>query len=125
MGNLNSFIKKNNEIIYNYICPYIVIEDNGEYYLKNRTKVDIFVPYDVKLKKYKFEKLYYNLTLPVNVHAAISYEYVNRYRHEEYKKLLIKREENKFNKFEITLAEAKQALAEKFGCLAKNICIKL
>lgn len=44
-------LSKNNEIIYNYICPYIVIEDNGEYYLKNRTKVDTFVPYDVKLKK--------------------------------------------------------------------------
>lgn len=73
-----------------------------------------------------------NFTLPDNVHASTSYEYINRYRHEEYKKLVVQKEENKTNnktnktnKFEFTLTQAKEALAEKFGLSVENICIKL
>ena len=64
--------------------------------------------------------------LPVNVYASTSYEYINRYRHEEYKKLVLQKEEKKStNKFEFTLKQAKEALAEKFGFKIENICIKL
>ena len=70
-----------------------------------------------------------NFALPDNVHASTSYEYINRYRHEEYKKLVVQKEEkkttNKTNKFEFTLMQAKEALAEKFGLSVENICIKL
>ena len=42
------------------------------------------------------------------------------------KKLVVKKEEKKTtNKFEFTLNQAKEALAEKFGLLVENICIKL
>lgn len=64
--------------------------------------------------------------LPDNVHASTSYGYINRYRYEEYKKLLVQKEENKTtSKFEFTLKQAKEALAEKFGFPVENICIKL
>ena len=54
--------------------------------------------------------------------ATTSYEY----RYEEYKKLVVQKEEKKTtNKFEFTLNQAKEALAEKFGFRVENICIKL
>ena len=45
---------------------------------------------------------------------------------QEYKKLVLQKEENKStNKFEFTLKQAKEALAEKYGYSIENICIKL
>lgn len=121
-------LTENNEIAYNYICPYRVIKVDNKYYLRNLTDGDTYAPYDVKFKEYEFENIMGNFALPVNVHASTSYDYINRYRHEEYKKLVVMKEEKKTtNKFEFSLKQAKEALAEKFGFDVKNvsICIKL
>lgn len=121
-------LTENNEIAYNYICPYIVIKVDNKYYLRNLTDGDTYAPYDVKFKEYEFENIMGNFALPINVHASTSYDYINRYRHEEYKKLVVMKEEKKTtNKFEFSLKQAKEALAEKFGFDVKNIsiCIKL
>ena len=122
-------LTKDNEISCNYICPYVVVKVDNKYYLRNRTNADTYAPYDVKFKEYEFEDIMGNFALPVNVHASTSYEYINRYRYEEYKALAVQKEEkntiNKANKFEFTLKQAKEALAEKFGFLVENICIKL
>lgn len=119
-------LTENNEIVSNYICPYVVVKINNKYFLRNRTNAYTYAPYDVKFKEYEFENIMGNFALPVNVHASTSYEYINRYRHEEYKKLVLQKEENKpTNKFEFTLKQAKEALAEKFGYSIENICIKL
>lgn len=120
-------LTENNEIACNYICPYVVVKFyNNKYFLRNRTNAHTYAPYDVKFKEYEFENIMGNFALPVNVHASTSYEYINRYRHEEYKKLVLQKEENKStNKFEFTLKQAKEALAEKYGYNIENICIKL
>ena len=119
-------LTENNEIACNYICPYVVVKVNNKYFLRNRTNAYTYVPYDVKFKEYEFENIMGNFALPVNVHASTSYEYINRYRYEEYKKLVVQKEEKKTtNKFEFTLKQAKEALAEKFGFKIENICIKL
>ena len=122
-------LTKDNEISCNYICPYVVVKVGNKYYLRNLTNADTYAPYDVKFKEYEFEDIMGNFALPVNVHASTSYEYINRYRYEEYKALAVQKEEkntiNKANKFEFTLKQAKEALAEKFGFLVENICIKL
>jgi hypothetical protein len=119
-------LTENNEIAYNYICPYVVVKVNNKYFLRNRTNAYTYAHYDVKFKEYEFENIMGNFALPVNVHASTSYEYINRYRHEEYKKLVLQKEENKStNKFEFTLKQAKEALAEKYGYNIENICIKL
>lgn len=122
-------LTKDNEILCNYICPYVVVKVDNKYYLRNRTNADTYAPYDVKFKEYEFEDIkdiMGNFALPVNVHASTSYEYINRYRYEEYKKLAVQKEEKKTTgKFEFTLKQAKEALAEKFGFLVENICIKL
>lgn len=119
-------LTENNEIVSNYICPYVVVKVNNKYFLRNRTNAYTYAPYDVKFKEYEFENIMGNFALPVNVYASTSYEYINRYRHEEYKKLVLQKEENKpTNKFEFTLKQAKEALAEKYGYSIENICIKL
>lgn len=119
-------LTEDNEIACNYICPYVVVKVNNKYFLRNRTNAYTYAPYDVKLKEYEFEDIMGNFALPVNVHASTSYEYINRYRYEEYKKLVLQKEEKKTtSKFEFTLKQAKEALAEKFGCNVGNICIKL
>ena len=119
-------LTEDNEISHNHICPYVVVKVDNKYYLRNRTNADTYAPYDVKFKEYEFEDIMGNFALPVNVHASTSYEYINRYRHEEYKKLVLQKEEKKTTgKFEFTLKQAKEALAEKFGCNVGNICIKL
>ena len=122
-------LTKDNEISCNYICPYVVVKIDNKYYLRNRTNADTYAPYEVKFKEYEFENSMGFFVLPVNVHASTSYEYINRYRYEEYKILAVQKEEkkttNKANKFEFTLKQAKEALAEKFGFLVENICIKL
>ena len=122
-------LTENNEIACNYICPCVVVKVNNKYFLRNRDNAYTYAPYDVEFKEYEFEDIMGNFTLPDNVHASTSYEYINRYRHEEYKKLVVQKEEkkttNKTNKFEFTLMQAKEALAEKFGLSAENICIKL
>ena len=119
-------LTENNEIACNYICPYVVVKVNNKYFLRNRTYAYTYAPYDVKFKEYEFENIMGNFALPVNVHASTSYEYTNRYRYEEYKKLVVQKEEKKTtNKFEFTLKQAKEALAEKFGFKIENICIKL
>lgn len=119
-------LTENNEIVYNYICPYRVIKVDNKYYLRNLTDGDTYAPYDVKFKEYEFECIMGSFALPINVHASTSYDYINRYRHEEYKKLVVMKEEKKTtNKFEFSLKQAKEALAEKFGFDVENICIKL
>ena len=122
-------LTENNEISNNYICPYVVVKIGNKYYLRNLTNADTYAPYEVKFKEYEFENAMGFFVLSVNVHASTSYEYINRYRYEEYKVLAVQKEEknttNKANKFEFTLKQAKEALAEKFGLLAENICIKL
>ena len=122
-------LTENNEISHNHICPYVVVKVGNKYHLRNLTNADTYAPYEVKFKEYEFENSMGFFVLPVNVHASTSYEYINRYRYEEYKILAVQKEEkkttNKANKFEFTLKQAKEALAEKFGLLAENICIKL
>ena len=122
-------LTEDNEISCNYICPYVVVKVNNKYFLRNRTNADTYAPYDVKFKEYEFEDIMGNFALPVNVHASTSYEYINRYRYEEYKAVADQKEEknkiNKANKFDLTLKQVKEALAEKFGFLVENICIKL
>lgn len=119
-------LTEDNKIACNYICPYVVVKVKNKYFLRNRTNAYTYAPYDVKLKEYEFEDIMGNFSLPVNVHASTSYEYINRYRHEEYKKLVLQKEEKKTtSKFEFTLKQAKEALAEKFGYSIENICIKL
>ena len=119
-------LTEDNEISNNHICPYVVVKVDNKYYLRNLTNGDTYVPYEVKFKEYEFENAMGFFVLPVNVHVSTSYEYINRYRYEEYKKLVLQKEENKpTNKFEFTLNQAKEALAEKFGFLVENICIKL
>lgn len=119
-------LTEDNEISNNHICPYVVVKVDNKYYLRNLTNGDTYVPYEVKFKEYEFENTMGFFVLPVNVHVSTSYEYINRYRYEEYKKLVLQKEENKpTNKFEFTLKQAKEALAEKFGFLVENICIKL
>ena len=119
-------LTENNEISHNHICPYVVVKVDNKYYLRNLTNADTYAPYEVKFKEYEFENAMGFLVLPVNVHASTSYEYINRYRYEEYKALAVQKEEKKTtNKFEFTLKQAKEALAEKFGLIAENICIKL
>lgn len=107
----------------------VVVKVNNKYFLRNRDNAYTYAPYDVEFKEYEFEDIMGNFALPANVHASTSYEYINRYRHEEYKKLVIQKEEkktnNKTNKFEFTLMQAKEALAENFGLSVENICIKL
>ena len=62
----------------------------------------------------------------VKVDDKFYLRYINRYRYEEYKKLVVQKEENKStNKIEFTLKQAKEALAEKYGFSVENICIKL
>ena len=122
-------LTENSEISHNHICPYVVVKVNNKYYLRNLTNEDTYAPYEVKFKEYEFENEMGFFVLPVNVHASTSYEYINRYRYEEYKVLAVQKEAkkttNKTNKFEFTLKQAKEALAEKFGLLAENICIKI
>ena len=124
-------LTEKNEIACNYICPYVVVKVNNKYFLRNHDNAYTYAPYDVEFKEYEFEDIMGNFALPANVHASTSYEYINRYRHEEYKKLVVQKEENKTNKtnknnkFKFTLMQAKEALAEKFGIRVENICIKL
>lgn len=119
-------LTEDNEISNNHICPYVVVKINNKYYLRNLTSEDTYAPYEVIFKEYEYENAMGFLVLPVNVHASTSYEYINRYRYEEYKKLVVQKEEKKTtNKFEFTLKQAKEALAEKFGFKIENICIKL
>ena len=119
-------LTEDNKIACNYICPYVVVKVKNKYFLRNRTNAYTYAPYDVKFKEYEFEDIMGNFALPVNVHASTSYEYINRYRYEEYKKLVLQKEEKKTtSKFEFTLKQAKEALAEKFGYSIENICIKL
>lgn len=99
---------------------------SGKNYLRNLTSEDTYAPYEVIFKEYEYENAMGFLVLPVNVHASTSYEYINRYRYEEYKALVVQKEEKKTtNKFEFTLKQAKEALAEKYGYNIENICIKL
>lgn len=119
-------LTEDNEISNNHICPYVVVKVDNKYYLRNLTSEDTYAPYEVIFKEYEYENAMGFLVLPVNVHASTSYEYINRYRYEEYKKLVVQKEEKKTtNKFEFTLKQAKEALAEKFGYSIENICIKL
>lgn len=119
-------LTEDNEISNNHICPYVVVKINNKYYLRNLTSEDTYAPYEVIFKEYEYENAMGFLVLPANVHASTSYEYINRYRYEEYKALLVQKEEKKTtNKFEFTLKQAKEALAEKFGFKIENICIKL
>lgn len=119
-------LTEDNEISNNHICPYVVVKVDNKYYLRNLTSEDTYAPYEVISKEYEYENAMGFLVLPVNVHASTSYEYINRYRYEEYKKLVVQKEEKKTtNKFEFTLKQAKEALAEKFGFKIENICIKL
>ena len=119
-------LTEDNEISNNHICPYVVVKVDNKYYLRNLTSEDTYAPYEVIFKEYEYENAMGFLVLPVNVHASTSYEYINRYRYEEYKKLVVQKEEKKItNKFEFTLKQAKEALAEKFGFKIENICIKL
>ena len=119
-------LTENNEISHNHICPYAVVKVDNKYYLRNLTNADTYAPYEVIFKEYEYENAMGFLVLPVNVHASTSYEYINRYRYEEYKALVVQKEEKKTtNKFEFTLKQAKEALAEKFGFKIENICIKL
>lgn len=119
-------LTEDNEISCNHICPYVVVKVDNKYYLRNLTSEDTYAPYEVISKEYEYENTMGFLVLPVNVHASTSYEYINRYRYEEYKKLVVQKEEKKTtNKFEFTLKQAKEALAEKFGFRVENICIKL
>lgn len=119
-------LTEDNEISNNHICPYVVVKVDNKYYLRNLTSEDTYAPYEVIFKEYEYENAMGFLVLPVNVHASTSYEYINRYRYEEYKKLVVQKEEKKTtNKFEFTLNQAKEALAEKFGFRVENICIKL
>lgn len=119
-------LTEDNEISNNHICPYVVVKINNKYYLRNLTSEDTYAPYEVIFKEYEYENAMGFLVLPVNVHASTSYEYINRYRYEEYKKLVVQKEEKKTtNKFEFTLKQAKEALAEKYGYSIENICIKL
>ena len=112
-------LNENNEIVDNYICSYIVVKVDDKFYLRDITGENI----------YEFKNVMGFFALPDNVHASTSYEYINRYRYEEYKTLAVQKEEknitNKANKFEFTLKQAKEALAEKFGFPVENICIKL
>ena len=119
-------LTEDNEISNNHICPYVVVKINNKYYLRNLTSEDTYAPYEVIFKEYEYENAMGFLVLPANVHASTSYEYINRYRYEEYKALVVEKEEKKTtNKFEFTLKQAKEALAEKFGFKIENICIKL
>lgn len=119
-------LTENNEIACNHICPYVVVKVDNKYYLRNLTSEDTYAPYEVIFKEYEYENAMGFLVLPANVHASTSYEYINRYRYEEYKKLVVQKEKKKTtNKFEFTLKQAKEALAEKFGFQVENICIKL
>lgn len=119
-------LTEDNEISNNHICPYIVVKVDNKYYLRNLTSEDTYAPYEVIFKEYEYENAMGFLVLPVNVHASTSYEYINRYRYEEYKALVVQKEEKKTtNKFEFTLKQAKEALAEKYGYSIENICIKL
>ena len=119
-------LTEDNEISCNHICPYVVVKVDNKYYLRNLTSEDTYAPYEVIFKEYEYENAMGFLVLPANVHASTSYEYINRYRYEEYKKLVVQKEEKKTtNKFEFTLKQAKEALAEKFGFRVENICIKL
>lgn len=119
-------LTEDNEISNNHICPYVVVKINNKYYLRNLTSEDTYAPYEVIFKEYEYENAMGFLVLPANVHASTSYEYINRYRYEEYKALVVQKEEKKTtNKFEFTLKQAKEALAEKFGFKIENICIKL
>lgn len=119
-------LTEDNEISNNHICPYVVVKVDNKYYLRNLTSEDTYAPYEVIFKEYEYENAMGFLVLPANVHASTSYEYINRYRYEEYKKLVVQKEEKKTtNKFEFTLNQAKEALAEKFGFQIENICIKL
>ena len=119
-------LTEDNEISCNHICPYVVVKVDNKYYLRNLTNGNTYAPYEVIFKEYEYENAMGFLVLPVNVHASTSYEYINRYRYEEYKKLVVQKEEKKTtNKFEFTLKQAKEALAEKFGFKIENICIKL
>ena len=109
-------LDENNEIVDNYICSYIVVKIDDKFYLRDITGENI----------YEFKNVMGFFALPDNVHASTSYGYINRYRYEEYKKLVVQKKENKTtNKFEFTLKQAKEALAEKFGFSVENICIKL
>ena len=109
-------LDENNEIVDNYICSYIVVKVDDKFYLRDITGENI----------YEFKNVMGFFALPDNVHASTSYGYINRYRYEEYKKLVVQKKENKTtNKFEFTLKQAKEALAEKFGFSVENICIKL
>lgn len=101
-------LTENNEISCNHICPYVVVKIDNKYYLRNLTNADTYAPYEVKLKEYEFENAMGFLVLPVNVHASTSYEYINRYRYEEYKVLAVQKEEKKTtDKIEFTLKQAK------------------
>ena len=109
-------LDENNEIVDNYIFSYIVVKVDDKFYLSSITGENI----------YEFKNIMGFFALPDNVHASTSYGYINRYRYEEYKKLVVQKEEKKTtNKFEFTLKQAKEALAEKFGFSVENICIKL
>ena len=109
-------LDENNEIVDNYIFSYIVVKVDDKFYLRDITGENI----------YEFKNVMGFFALPDNVHASTSYGYINRYRYEEYKKLVVQKEENKTTgKFEFTLKQAKEALAEKFGFSVENICIKL
>lgn len=127
----NIGLNENNILVGNNIYPYKVYKIYGEYYLKNCSHIDTELLYDVSYTKYKFKNVAGTYILPSNVQWSTSYEYINRYRYEKYKKLILKegvmdsdKDINK-NYFEFTLKQAKQALADKFGFDVENVHIKL
>ena len=127
----NISLNSNNILIGNNICPYKVYKINKKYYLRNCSHLYTKLLYDVSYIKYEFKNVKGVYTLPSNVQASTSYEYINRYRHEKYKELISKESVADFDKdinkshFEFTLEQAKQALADKFELEVKNVHIRL
>lgn len=127
----NISLNSNNILIGNNVCPYKVYKINRKYYLINCSHLYTKLLYDVSYIKYEFKNVKGVYTLPSNVQASTSYEYINKYRYEKYKELISKENVADFDKdiikshFVFTLEQAKQALADKFGFKVENVHIRL
>lgn len=125
------------KIINNFIVPCKVVMFSCNYYLTSLTQDEINNLKE-KTKSLMFEYLYMNKPfrndsgkyLLDNVHVSESYEYINRYRCEEEKKLkkqeFIKWDKEKKKKVStFSLKEAKEALSIVYGVAVSDIVIDI
>lgn len=120
------------KVIYNAIYPYKVIHSGKSFFLRPISVLNEKYPlykFDDEYQMIKFHEGMGVFSLDENVHASTSYEYINRYREEEYKKLKAKESfrwinQEKKEMHEFSIEEAKKALSKVYSIPVDEITIK-